>query len=466
MTSKLFTSSFIKVCMANFFLFSTLYLFLAITPFEYDLRLQNEGYAGWYLYLSFIVGLLVGGPFHNFFIEKFNRKKVTFFSYVAVTLPIISALYTHPSALFIFVALFIQGIAFGLATAASITIAIDVTTPYKRGKGNIIYAWSGRLGMVLGIPLSIYLYASYSYNQVVFTALSMGLLAVLFILSTRHPFRAPLHTETLSFDRFILPRGWKMILIMVLIAFVPGSLFPHFIQNIAIKSFDTLSNQFVFIVLPFLVFLLSALLSRIEIDALLHNRGFGYLFIRLPLPLIAGYLLYHYSSSMSIASLFISSWLLVGFVFSIATALTPHRIYPKINKWVLESQYRVEVTSPIFSGLLCILLALLLERDLNLTDYTSYLVLTQLLLFGLARVSSPIFLLLILSSKHCERGTANTSQHLAWEIGLALGAITTLLYKLSLVDVILLNSKLVGLAVIIYLIIRYKLHKLAHHKHS
>lgn len=464
MSSRLFTSNFIKVCFANFFLFFTLYLCLPITPFESAADLSSQGYAGWQLYFSFVVGLLIGGPFHNYIIEHHSRKRIIFLTYLSIVLPVLVVSYTTLASVY-FLALFAQGAAFGLATATTITIAIDVTVPAKRDKGNLIYAWAGRLGMILGLPLSIYIYTAYSYQEIIYATLGAGFLALISLLSTRHPFRAPLQSQALSLDRFILPRGWKMIVIMIAVSFIPGSLFPLFMESWDIKSITKLSDVLVFMILPFVVFLVSAVLSRIEIDSMLHNRGLGYLLIRLPLPLIAAYLLYHYQQEMSFGSLLISAWLLVGLVFSVATALAPHRIYPKINKWVLESQYRVEVTSPIFSGLLCILLALLLEHDLELTGFDSYLIVSQLLVFGLARVSSPVFLLLILSSKHCERGTANTSQHLAWEVGLALGASTSLALGLSLADCLYLGIALVVLSMLIYTHIRYRLHKIAKHKH-
>ena len=253
---------------------------------------------------------------------------------------------------------------------------------------------------------------------------------------------------------------------MVALAFIPGSMFPHFMENLQIKSFYIVSDSWVFILLPFVVFILSAILSRLEIDALLHNKGIGFLLSRVPIILIAIYVFSNFYSELSHWSILIAALMITSFLAAILTSIMPHRVYPKMNKWVLESQYRLEVTSPIFSGLLCMLLALFLEQDLHISDSKSYILITQLLLFGLARVSSPIFLLLILSSKHCERGTANTSHHLAWEVGLILGAVTPLVFNLTLYQVTLINTGLVALALVIYLYVHYKLHKLTSHKHT
>ena len=464
MNHKLFTLNFIKVCFANLFLFFSLYMVLPITPFELTKNLNLENYANWYFYLTFILGLLVGGPFHNYFIENYNRKKICSLSYIGVIIPSLLFIFTD-NQLFYLIGAFVQGFSFGTATAGNVTIAIDVTLPQKRGKGNIIYAWAGRSGMVLAIPLSIYIQLTYGYHTCVYISILTGVMAYLFTKLTKHPFRAPNDVKALSLDRFILPQGWRLMLMMIAIAFIPGSLFPHFMQEIQTRSFYITADTTIFIVLPFFVFIISALLSRLEIDALLHNKVGGYLLTRLPLLLIGSYFLVEYYKSLSSWSILISLLLIIGFIFAIWTSIMPHRRYPKMSKWVLESQYRMEVTSPIFSGILCIILSLLLENDLYLSDYISYILITQLLLFGLARVSSPIFLLLILSSKHCERGTANTSHHLAWEVGLALGAIITLAYHLSIQETIILNASLVGVILLLYLYIHYRLHYLARHKH-
>ena len=463
LNSKLLTASFIKVCSANFLLFFALYMVLPIPPFEVESSL--EGYSSWYIYLLFVVGLLIGGPFHNYLIENFNRKKICSLAYLGVISPALLFLFTT-NTLLLFLGVLVQGVCFGLATAASITIAIDVTSPRKRGKGNIIYAWAGRSGMVLAVPISIYLQLSYGYEMTVYVSMASGILALLLTRLTHHPFRAPNEVSKLSLDRFILPQGWRLILMMVALAFIPGSMFPHFMENLQIKSFYIVSDSWVFILLPFVVFILSAILSRLEIDALLHNKGIGFLLSRVPIILIAIYVFSNFYSELSHWSILIAALMITSFLAAILTSIMPHRVYPKMNKWVLESQYRLEVTSPIFSGLLCMLLALFLEQDLHISDSKSYILITQLLLFGLARVSSPIFLLLILSSKHCERGTANTSHHLAWEVGLILGAVTPLVFNLTLYQVTLINTGLVALALVIYLYVHYKLHKLTSHKHT
>ncbi|WP_287827462.1 MFS transporter, partial [Bacteroides sp.] len=286
LNSKLLTASFIKVCSANFLLFFALYMVLPITPFEVESSL--EGYSSWYIYLLFVVGLLIGGPFHNYLIENFNRKKICSLAYLGVISPALLFLFTT-NTLLLFLGVLVQGVCFGLATAASITIAIDVTSPRKRGKGNIIYAWAGRSGMVLAVPISIYLQLSYGYEMTVYVSMASGILALLLTRLTHHPFRAPNEVSKLSLDRFILPQGWRLILMMVALAFIPGSMFPHFMENLQIKSFYIVSDSWVFILLPFVVFILSAILSRLEIDALLHNKGIGFLLSRVPIILIAIY---------------------------------------------------------------------------------------------------------------------------------------------------------------------------------
>ena len=94
MNTNLFTSNFIKVCLANLFLFFSLYTLLPVTFFEISPTLQEYGYKGWLPLGIFVVGLLVGGPFHNYLIEHFNRKKVCSLAYIGVLVPSVIFLVT------------------------------------------------------------------------------------------------------------------------------------------------------------------------------------------------------------------------------------------------------------------------------------------------------------------------------------------------------------------------------------
>ena len=465
MNTNLFTSNFIKVCLANLFLFFSLYTLLPVTFFEISPTLQEYGYKGWLPLGIFVVGLLVGGPFHNYLIEHFNRKKVCSLAYIGVLVPSVIFLVTNQSVT-IFIGLAILGIAFGIATAANVTIAIDVTSPRRRSRGNVIYAWAGRLGMVLAIPSSIYLLLTYSKDWALYASIGAIFLAWVMTKLTHHPFRAPTESSTLSWDRFMLPKSWKLLLMMVLVAYMVGSLLPLFFLDAHDYITDITTDKLGFILIPFLVFFGSALLSTAEVHSLLSNKLMNYLLLRTPVVIIGAYFLVVYHHHLSAWSMLICIGLIASFLSAIWRVVSPHRKYYEYNKWSLESQYRIEVISPILTGLFCILLAYTLVGDLQLRGYPIFFLSAQLFIFGIARVSSPLFLLLVLSAKHCERGTANTTHHLGWEIGLSLGVVISIAFKFSINNTIVVGMSILAVIFIIYVFIYFRLHALAKHKHS
>ncbi|KAA5215470.1 MFS transporter, partial [Bacteroides finegoldii] len=120
----------------------------------------------------------------------------------------------------------VQGLAFGVATTASITLAIDITNSTLRSAGNVSFSWVARLGMILGIVLGVWLYQSYPIRNLLYVSVIAGVLGILVVSGIYVPFRAPIVTRLYSFDRFLLLRSWIPAINMILITFVPGLLMP------------------------------------------------------------------------------------------------------------------------------------------------------------------------------------------------------------------------------------------------
>ena len=59
----------------------------------------------------------------------------------------------------------VQGISFGMAATAGITLAIDVTNSTFRSAGNVVFSWAARLGMIIGIVLGVWLYQSSPFKS-------------------------------------------------------------------------------------------------------------------------------------------------------------------------------------------------------------------------------------------------------------------------------------------------------------
>ena len=169
--------------------------------------------------------MFAAGPFHAYLCDEYKRKNVLLSS-AFIMLAAMAGYAFADSYLKLMLLASVQGVCFGLATTAGITVAIDITTSTRRSAGNMIYAWSARLGMLAGACAGFLLYDLYGFRTVVYAAVAVGVLGMYFASRVYVAFRAPIGMRLCSLDRFLLPRAWVPALNMLLIAFVPGVLLP------------------------------------------------------------------------------------------------------------------------------------------------------------------------------------------------------------------------------------------------
>ena len=145
-TAKLWTSNFVWAYISNFLLFVSLYMFLPILPMYMVAKFPSTtlGEAGIVMAL-FAGAMFLIGPFYSYIIDTYKRKDVCMFSFLTV-IAIVGG-YSLIGCLFWMAVLrIIQGALFGITTATSSTVAIDITSTTRRSEGNIHFNWAGRLG--------------------------------------------------------------------------------------------------------------------------------------------------------------------------------------------------------------------------------------------------------------------------------------------------------------------------------
>jgi hypothetical protein len=96
---------------------------------------------------------------------------------------------------------------FGVTLASTgATLAIDVTPGNKRDQANLCFAWSGVLGMLIGVAVGVWYGTSFSFFTWMCVSALLGGVSVLCISMLDVCFRAPLDLPLFSLDRFLLPR--------------------------------------------------------------------------------------------------------------------------------------------------------------------------------------------------------------------------------------------------------------------
>ncbi len=216
---------FKRVLIVNFLLFVSVFALFPVLPVamahQLDVTIADAGY----IFLWMILGRILAAPFVNYLIDAFKRKYVCITTLAIILIATAIYLVTDKKVEAYLVA-FIQGVSLGIITPSLITLSIDVTPSEHRNKANVIFGWLTRFGMVIGIGLGGFLYLNTGFLITIYASLAIGVLAVFFLISVHIPFRAPIGFPLLSLDRFLLPRGWVVMINMIMISFVAGIFIP------------------------------------------------------------------------------------------------------------------------------------------------------------------------------------------------------------------------------------------------
>lgn len=216
---------FIRMCIANFFLFASIYMLFPVLPVVMGQRLDISIAQASYMFLAFAVGMFAVGPFHSYLGDHYKRKRVLLYS-VFVMLAATMGYRVVGSYLELLGLAAIQGGCFSLATTAGITVAIDITTSFRRSPGNMAHALAARLGMLAGVGVGYWIYLSEDFQTLLYISVACGLVCMWFAGRVYVPFRAPIGISRCNLDRFLLLRGWLPAVDLVLVAFIPGMLIP------------------------------------------------------------------------------------------------------------------------------------------------------------------------------------------------------------------------------------------------
>lgn len=219
------SSQFRRICLANFFLFISVYLLFPVLPVamanQLDVTIAEAGY----LFVFMITGRIMAGLFVNYLVDAFKRKYlcITSLTIMLIATAVYWAIDTKTEALLV---AFIQGVSFGVISASLITVSIDITPSEYRNKANVILGWTTRLAMLIGIGTGSFLFQNTGFLNIIYASLLCGSIAIISLFLLKIPFRAPIGSALISFDRFLLPRGWVLSVNMIMISFIPGIFIP------------------------------------------------------------------------------------------------------------------------------------------------------------------------------------------------------------------------------------------------
>lgn len=225
---RLWNRNYCKVMTANFSLFFAFYVLTPLLP----------------LYLSEhfgatkdVIGLVLSGysvtalfirPFSGYMVDTFPRKTVLMIAFSGFA--IFFAGYLAASTLLLFLIVrTLHGGPFGVLTTANATAAIDVLPSSRRTEGIGYYGLSNNLAMAIAPTAGIFLYKYTGSFQMLFWLAFIVACFGLLVDSTVHlsPPKiggAGRGLKTLSWDRFFLIKGWLLGVNMIAFGFSFGVL--------------------------------------------------------------------------------------------------------------------------------------------------------------------------------------------------------------------------------------------------
>ena len=280
---------------ANLLLSMSVFMFLPILPYWLG---QHFGLSASKVALLFVIhaaGIYLLGPRCSMLVQRYRRNVVCAISILLTSLSsfvlyylckfnpaLIASLDASTIYLVLAVIQLVGSMFYGLSQMVlSGTLIIDVCESFQRTEANHSAAWFGRLGLALGPIAAILTAPRFGCETVLLASSVCGLLAMLLVLFTDFPFRAPEENiKAFSTDRFFLTRGiwlfvnFMMIMIAVGIVIVNHQDMRFFVLMLGGFLISLLSQKFVFAnaelkseILSALVLIIGALLLMIFRDS-------------------------------------------------------------------------------------------------------------------------------------------------------------------------------------------------------
>ena len=252
---RLWQRSFWLLSIAKFLLCMAVYMLIPILPYWMMSQAQFDGATMSFVFLSYLVGVVLPGPFSSFLVQRFRRNNVALLAILCM-IPVFYALFFISQfplwSLYVLACCF--GASFGFVQEVlSSTLIVDVCDSSHRTEANYASSWFGRIALAVGPMVGLLLCKHFGIQFVFITLAVDCLLALLLVSMVKFPFKTPEdEIHLVSFDRFFLTDGKWLFLNQLLIMAAVGILLSlsHSVSFYALMLlgffFALLSQQFVF----------------------------------------------------------------------------------------------------------------------------------------------------------------------------------------------------------------------------
>ena len=222
---RLWNRNYCKVMVANFTLFFAFYILTPLLPLYLSEHFGATKDVIGLVLSGYTITALLFRPFSGYVVDAFPRKAVLMISFGAFA--IFFAGYLAASTLLLFtIVRTLHGGPFGALTVSNSTVAIDVLPSSRRTEGIGYYGLSNNLAMAIAPTIGIFIYQyTQSFELLFWLALVVACAGWIVDATVRLDAKAIVKNKSkFSWDRFFLVKGWLLGLNMVAFGFSFGVL--------------------------------------------------------------------------------------------------------------------------------------------------------------------------------------------------------------------------------------------------
>lgn len=216
---KLWNKNYLKVWIANFMIFFSFWLVQPLFPLYLQQAFGADKETIGIVLSGYTLTALLIRPFSGFFVDSFPRKVVLLISYFVFAAFFFGYIIAGTLTLFAIVRT-LHGLPFGAVTVANSTVAIDVLPASRRAEGIGYYGLSNNVATAIAPTIALWMFAftdSYTSLFIFSLVMAFGGFAINTTLKLRNRPLAK-KKEKLSFDRFIMLKGWSQSLCLICFA--------------------------------------------------------------------------------------------------------------------------------------------------------------------------------------------------------------------------------------------------------
>lgn len=182
---KLWTKSFLLICLSNLFIFTSFYCLLPTLPLFITNVLKGDTKIVGYIFGVFALAAVLARPLAGYLLDAVGRKNILRLSLFLLTLAMI-AYNMVTNLLLLFILRGIHGILWGFATTASGTTATDLVPALRRGEGIGYYGLSNTIAMAAGPFIGLEIVQRFGFSTLFTISFCFAAIGFLCIWGIQH----------------------------------------------------------------------------------------------------------------------------------------------------------------------------------------------------------------------------------------------------------------------------------------